>query len=123
MDQIGLNEIITIIFNLRQSMDIQIQFWISVTFALVVVSYSAGARLSFQLRLLAGVLYALATSTFIARWIHDYLEMQLFLSELTTKGIELGTLEIAATLRLLLLIFGAISALIFLFKPSISNKV
>ena len=123
MIDLDLNQLITFVLSLRQSMDAQVQLWISVTFALVVVSFSAGEKLSYRLRMLVGVLYLLATSTFIARWLHDYFDMEMFLQEISSRGLEFESLMFAATIRLLLLILGTVAAMIFLFKANLVKKI
>ncbi len=124
MDTLTSSDLITFMLAQRESMDAQIQFWISVTFALVVVSFSAGEKLSFQLRMLAGMLYLLATYTFVARWIHDYSEMALMLQEINSRGlVEFTALTFPAAARFLLVIMGTLTAMVFLFKKNILTKI
>jgi hypothetical protein len=121
MDSIETSDLIGLMLGLRESMDIQIQFWMSVTFAVVVASFSAGERLSLRLRILSGLLYLAATSTFIARWIHDYNEMQVLLDEINIRGLGFEALTIPASLRVLLIAVGTVSVMIFLFKDYIKG--
>jgi hypothetical protein len=116
MNSIDSADLIALMLALRESMDIQIQFWISVTFAVVVASFSAGSRLSFRLRILSSLLYLTATATFIARWQHDYAEMQMLLAEINSRGLEFETLLIPATLRIALITIGTVATIIFMFK-------
>ena len=116
MNSIASADLIALMLVLRESMDIQIQFWISVTFAVVVASFSAGKKLSFRLRILSSLLYLVATATFIARWQHDYAEMQMLLAEVNGRGLEFETLFIPATLRIVLITIGTVVTIIFMFK-------
>jgi hypothetical protein len=119
MDAIETSELIDLMLVLRESMDMQIQFWISVTFAVVVASFSAGMRLSFRLRVLSVILYLVATAAFISRWYHDYNEMQFLLNEINLRGLEFEALQVPASLRMALVGIGTFSVVIFLFKDYI----
>ena len=119
MSAIETSDLIDLMLVLRESMDMQIQFWITVTFAVVVASVSASKRLSFRLRILSALLYLVATAAFISRWYHDYNEMQLFLTEINIRGLEFEALQIPASLRVALIGIGTFSAVIFLFKDYI----
>ena len=116
MNSIASADLIALMLVLRESMDIQIQFWISVTFAVVVASFSAGKKLSFRLRILSSLLYLVATATFIARWQHDYAEMQMLLAEINSRGLEFEVLLVPATLRIALIAIGTVATIIFMFK-------
>ena len=119
MNSIETADLIGLMLTLRESMDMQIQFWITVTFAVAVASFSAAKTLSFRLRILSAFLYLGATATFIARWQHDYAEMQILLAEINSRGLELAALAIPATLRVALIAIGTIATIIFLFKNHI----
>jgi hypothetical protein len=116
---IETSDLIGLMLVLRESMDMQIQFWISVTFAVVVASVSASKRLSFRLRMLSALLYLVATAAFISRWYHDYNEMQAFLNLINSRGLEFEALQIPAALRMALIGIGTFSTVIFLFKDYI----
>ena len=44
-------DLLNLVLLQRSSIDLQFQFWLSITFAVVVASFTAGPRLIFQLRL------------------------------------------------------------------------
>ena len=61
MSDFSSAELVEIIFLARSEMDLQLQYWLSVTFAVVVAAFVAGERLTPMLRYLVTTLYVLAT--------------------------------------------------------------
>ena len=105
------------------SMDTQFQYWLSVTFAVVVASFVSGERLSGPMRLLAAVLYLLASILLIFRFFqfaqttHIY---EIALADAGTPTASAGSLILIT--RFLLFGLGTASALYFLFKTKKTHE-
>ena len=65
MEHIASSDLIDLLLLQREAIDVQFQFWISVTFALVVACFVAGSKIQPGYRLLLGGLYLMATATFL----------------------------------------------------------
>lgn len=71
MDQVSTSDLLNLLLTQRASIDMQFQFWLSITFAVIVAGLVAGRRVNLKLRLLAAVLYVLATAHLATRWMYD----------------------------------------------------
>ena len=71
MDQIPTADLLNLLLTQRASIDLQFQFWLSITFAVIVAGFVAGPRLHYGLRLLAAVRYVVATAHLAIRWMYD----------------------------------------------------
>jgi len=71
LDQYSAAELVEIFYLARSSMDAQFQFWVSITFAVIVAAFVAGKRLSRTLRVVISVLYLLATANLTLLFIGD----------------------------------------------------
>jgi len=99
------------------SMDTQFQYWISVTFAVVVASFVAGERLSRPMRLLAAVLYLLASVLLISRFLQFAQTTRMYEIALADAGSPTASAgRLILFTRFLLFGLGTASALYFLFK-------
>ena len=61
MDQYSFAELTEFYFLTRSDADTQFQFWISITFAVIIAAFAAGEHLTRKLRYIAATLYMLAT--------------------------------------------------------------
>jgi len=100
----------------RASIDLQFQFWLSITFAVIVAGFVAGGRLDRKLRVLAAVLYVLATAHLATRWIYDGGVGERWVNVLVSRGVDIGIPWVAAYLRMAVMLLGTVSALVFLFR-------
>ena len=71
MDQVPTADLLNLLFVQRGSIDLQFQFWLSITFAVLAAGFVAGPRLRRGLRLLAAFLYAMASAHLMMRWMYD----------------------------------------------------
>ncbi len=67
MEQYSPAELSELFLQAQALIDTQLQYWMSITFAVVVAGFVAGKRLTLRLRCIVGVLYALATFTLLIR--------------------------------------------------------
>jgi hypothetical protein len=114
MDQISSADLLNLVLAQRSSIDLQFQFWLTITFALIVASFIAGQRLTGKFRLLAATLYLLASAHIAARWIADGAAASEWLRVLAARGVVYEVPWIAAYLRMGVMLLGTLSALVFL---------
>jgi hypothetical protein len=69
MDQISSDQLTEIYFHAMSLMDVQFQYWISITFAVVVATFVVGKRVRRALRCLMATLYLLASITLATRFL------------------------------------------------------
>jgi len=114
---------------LRDDLGTQFQYWLSITFAILIASYIAGERFLMPWRIFAAVLYGLTTAVFSIRYYVSGLNFRNYLGELGTRG-DLWTdqTSILIGIRMTLFVVGTIGTLWFLFatdsekeKPTISG--
>ena len=115
MDQISSADLLNLVLAQRSSIDLQFQFWLTITFAVIVASFIAGPRLVPRLRLLAAILYVTASAHITARWMYDGVTANQWLKVLASRGVDYQVPWIAAYLRMGLMLLGTVSALVFLF--------
>jgi hypothetical protein len=116
MDQIPTSDLLNLLLTQRASIDLQFQFWLSITFAVIVAGFVAGRRLDLKLRFLAAVLYVLATAHLAARWMYDGSVGERWVNVLVSRGVDIGIPWFAAYLRMAVMLLGTVSALVFLFR-------
>jgi hypothetical protein len=122
MESITSAELIELVLLQREAFDTQFQFWITATFAVIVASFAAGRRLSAKYRWVVALLYMLTTFMIFARWVHDAREMGLLLSEIQQRGIPYTGPRVFAATKAVLMIFGTVTALVFLRQDSKSDR-
>ena len=115
MDQISSADLLNLVLAQRSSIDLQFQFWLTITFAVIVAGFIAGPRLAPKLRLIAAILYVTASAHITARWMYDGAAAQVWVAELARRGVVYQVPWIAAYLRMGLMLLGTVSALVFLF--------
>jgi len=116
MDQIPTSDLLDLLLTQRASIDLQFQFWLSITFAVIVAGFVAGRRLDLKLRLLAAVLYVLATVHLATRWMYDGGVGERWVEVLVSRGVDIGIPQVAVNFRMALMLLGTVSALVFLFR-------
>ena len=103
-------------------MDAQFQFWLSVTFAVVIAGFIAGDRLTKKLSYLAAILYGLATFVLIARFIDAARFGGMLRDSILEAGVEIPTVQLAVIVaRFSLLILGTLAALYFLLRERVNE--
>ena len=123
MEQISSADLLNLVLAQRSSIDLQFQFWLTITFAVIVASFIAGRRLVPKLRMLAAVLYVLASAHITARWIYDGIIATQWLEVLARRGVDFQVPWLAAYLRMALMLLGTVSTLIFLFWHARATQV
>ena len=122
MNEISNIDLLNLVLTQRSSIDLQFQFWLSITFAVVVASFTAGPRLIPRLRMLTCALYVLATAHIAARWYSDGQTAQTWVALLASRGVYYQTPWVAACFRMALMVFGTAATLVFvLWQPAARN--
>jgi len=116
MDQIPTSDLLSLLLTQRGSIDLQFQFWLSITFAVIVAGFVAGRRLDFKLRLLAAALYVLATAHLGTRWMYDGGVGERWVAVLVSRGVDIGIPWVSVYLRMAVMLLGTVSALVFLLR-------
>jgi hypothetical protein len=114
MDQVPTAELVALVLTQRASIDLQFQFWLTITFGVIVAAFVAGPRLNYGLRILAAVLYLLASAHLALRWMYDGSVGARWVAVLVSRGVDIGIPWIAVYLRVILMLLGTVSALVFL---------
>ncbi len=115
MEQYSPAELSELFLQAQALIDTQLQYWMSITFAVVVAGFVAGKRLTLRLRCIVGVLYALATFTLLIRMMTTGEDAVAIANTLQESGsIIFHTGPSIIISRLLLFGLGTIAALYFL---------
>ena len=118
MDSLSTAELLDLMMILRGDMGTQFQYWLSITFAILVARYIAGERFRMSWRIFAAVLYGLTTVVFSIGYYVGGLNFRNYLGELGTRGdLWTGQSSILIGIRMTLFMVGTIGTLWFLFAP------
>ena len=116
-----LLELVTFVFS---ELELQFQYWLSVTFALLVASFVARKQLSRNVRITIAILYTLSTAIAIYRYISLGGNGNLILEELATRGIPWRGIDIRVGLtRIGLMVLGTSATLWFLHSTYSKREV
>jgi hypothetical protein len=108
------------LFILEQSeINQQFEFWLTVTFAVIVASFVAGKKLVHKLRVVAASLYVLSVIVFLSRWYYAANDAEMFKSALNEVGVLVQTPWVTLFARLTLITAGTLAALVFLLKKDV----
>ena len=116
MDQISTADLLELVLMQRDSIDLQFQFWLTITFAAIAAGHVGGPRLPYGLRTLITGLYVLASVHLALRWTHDGSVGARWVDELVRRGVDMGIPWIAVYLRTGLMLLGTVSTAIFLMR-------
>jgi hypothetical protein len=116
VDQIPTSDLLNLLLTQRASIDLQFQFWLSITFAVIVAGFVAGRRLDPKLRSLVAGLYVLATAHLATRWVYDGGVAERWVTVLVSRGVDIGIPWVSAYLRMAVMLLGTVSALVFLLR-------
>lgn len=114
MNDISTSDLLTLVLAQRGNIDLQFQFWLTITFAVLVAAFSAGDRLDRRLRVMAAALYLLATVHLVTRWIYDGSVASRWVGVLNARGVDIGIPWFAVYARMALMVLGTTAAVVFL---------
>jgi hypothetical protein len=116
MDQVTTSDLLSLVLAQRANIDLQFQFWLTITFAVIVASFSAGDRLNGRLRMFAAVLYFLATVHLATRWTFDGMVGARWVAVLAARGVDIGIPWFAVYTRVALMAIGSVAAIALLIR-------
>ena len=114
MEDFSPAELAQLYFIREAVIDSQFQFWITITFAVIVASFVAGKRLSRRSRLVIAVLYSFAVMIPASRWWYVTADAAVFRDALSEIGVALDFPAFTAITRFIIFMLGTSATLIFL---------
>ena len=100
------------------SIDYQFQFWLTVTFAIILASFFARNLISGKLRHVIAFLYLLSTFVFASRWYYKYLDLVQYGEMIEALGFEVLAPIPTAIGRILLMAAGTLAATYFVYAET-----
>ncbi len=114
MDQFSPAELTELWAIYESAIEAQFEFWLTVTFAVVVASFVAGTRLKRKLRFFVALLYALAVVVLMSRWYYLAAQGLVFRAALLEVGVTLDRPWVTIISRILLVALGTLATLAIL---------
>ena len=114
MDQFSPAELAELFFIRESAIDAQFQFWITITFAVIVANFVAGKRLSKRSRSVIALLYGLAVVVLVSRWYYVALDAIQFRQQLQDLGVALNFPIVTLYSRVVLVALGTSVSISFL---------
>jgi hypothetical protein len=116
-------DLLSLFFDVNQDIDTQFQFWISITFAVLVASFVADERLSRMERAVVTLLYLVAAGIILFRYTSALGHQQHVLGLFTANGFAPPQLPVrVGLLRLLLFTLGSLVAAASVLFPRFSAR-
>jgi hypothetical protein len=116
-------DLFEIFLNVNQDIDTQFQFWMSITFAVLVASFVADERLSRMERIVVTGLYVCAATILLERYMSAVSHMQDVMELFDGIGVRRPDVPTyAAYLRLGLFTFGTLVAAVSVLFPKLSAR-
>ena len=121
MTEFELNEMIVLI---GENINAQFQFWMAATFAVVIVSYSAGHRLAYWARIVIAVLYVSTVVMIYLRYLVSIEQATPILEQLLELNPEISSTRANAVtvLRQFVMWAGSLLAVVLICVPSIGYR-
>lgn len=111
-------DLLQIFLDVNQDIDTQFQFWISITFAVLVASFVADERLSTAERVVVTGLYLCAAAILLQRYMSALSHLQSALRLFDESGLTRPAVpELAGLLRLVLFTLGSLVAALSVVFP------
>lgn len=116
METISTAELIELISILSSAMDSQFQYWLAVSFALIIAGYMVGDKMSKRVRFVLTLLYILVTIVFLGRWAFTAVNIGMLTNELLARDVSWlrmgGTLWIT---RVMVMLGGTVASVWFFY--------
>lgn len=123
MELISNAELVEIFLLSQENADAQFQYWLSVSFAVIVASSVAGERLNSKVRIWLTTLYLLAASIFIIKFLGAQSAIGMYYQEMSLRGLSntnnvlpAFSTSIMIWFRRVLLVAGTITSIWFLYN-------
>lgn len=120
MDAISNAELLELFFTAQEFLEAQFQYWMSISFAVIVAVSVVGDRITTAVRYTLSLLYLLSTALFLLRYASAIGELTLIADAATARGI-VGDMGRSlrwpiASIRTVLFLGGTVATLWFLFQ-------
>lgn len=122
MDEFSPAELAELFILEQSEINLQFEFWLTVTFAVIVASFVAGKQLVHKLRAAAAFLYVLAVTVFLSRWYYAAIDSELYRVALNEAGVAISTPWVTVFSRIVLVALGTAATLTFLLKKELYTK-
>ena len=122
MDSLSTAEVAELYLIMEAAINTQFEYWITITFAVVVASFVAGRRLNRRLRFALALLYGLSTVVLVSRLGYNALDAADFREALLASGVTLRTPWVTIISRTTLFLLGTSAALVFLLSEKSLNE-
>ena len=118
-------EISILSYEATNLIDSTFETWMAITFAFIVASHAAGDSLKTSLKIFISILYLSCATLLYFRYVSFATQVFTYFSELASYDIHTITATRASVLglvRRLVMIFGTIGVVVFLFIPTRVSK-
>jgi Ca2+/Na+ antiporter len=116
-------DLLPLFLDINEDIDTQFQFWISITFAVLVASFVADERLSRIERRVITALYLCAATIILLRYGSAIAHQQAVLALFTANGLSQPAVPaVAGLLRFALFTFGSLVAALSVLFPKFSAR-
>ena len=119
-------ELRQLLFDIEAVVADQFQFWMAATFAVVVVSYTAGERLKVWARVCVAALYFAAVMTFFLRYLVATGQTREAFGMLRAMGADLGISyglpTLVSYLRRIVIVAGTVFATVLILRPTVAHR-
>jgi len=122
MDNLSTAELAELYLIMEEAINTQFEYWITITFAVVVASFVAGRRFNRRLRFALALLYGLSTVVLVSRLGYNALDAADFREALLASGVTLRTPWVTIISRITLFLLGTSAALVFLLSEKPLNE-
>ena len=129
MNLISNAELVEIFLLSQENADAQFQYWLSVTFAVIVASSVAGERLNSKIRIWLTTLYLMAAGIFIIKFLGAQSAIGMYYEEMSMRGLSntnnalpAFSTSIMIWFRRILFLAGTVTAIWFLYNSDLLNK-
>ena len=114
MDQFSPAELAELFFIRESAIDDQFQFWISITFAVIVANFVGSKRLSPRARVVIALLYTLAVVVLVSRMYYVAIQLIQFREQLEAIGVVINFPIVTVYSRGVLVALGTSASIVFL---------
>ena len=114
MENLKPADLLELILLSEASIDYQVEFWLTVSFAAVVACFAAGDLLTKKMRWLISFLYLIATVVFASRWYYNAVEVLAYVEALKAQGVDIPVGYVSGVSRMVLFGCGTLATIFFL---------
>ena len=118
MDSLSTAEIYELYFMVQEQLDVQFQYWLSISFALVIATYIGRETIEYKIRRIASILYMVCTVMFFFKYISSMSHAARISMELTLRDIPAENVFglIVLPLRVIIFVCGTLTTIWFVHK-------